>query len=71
MTRRSFELLWPLVSPGGWYVIEDWQVGLPSYPGDDSMLRAVQDLLLLLEKGTDVDSVTFRYGMAMVRKAAT
>ena len=31
-TRAAFEMLWPMVSPGGFYVIEDWFIGLPLWP---------------------------------------
>lgn len=26
LSRVTFRLLWPLVAPGGWYVLEDWPV---------------------------------------------
>jgi hypothetical protein len=32
LTQASFDLLWPLVAPGGFYVIEDWFIGLPLWP---------------------------------------
>jgi len=32
LTRASFGLLWPLVAPGGFYVIEDWWIGSPLWP---------------------------------------
>ena len=62
-------LLWPLLAPGGYYVIEDWMVGLPDWPGfGDSMLLAAQGLLTLLTKDGDVEDITFRYGLAVIRK---
>ena len=67
-TAAAFLLLWPLISPGGYYVIEDWQVAL-GWPGwDGSMLDAVQGLLPLLTEHSDVEDNTYRYGMAVVRK---
>lgn len=30
-TMASFQALWPLVEPGGWYVVEDWDASL-RYP---------------------------------------
>lgn len=69
LTERSFELLWPQVAAGGFYVIEDWQVAFWPKWGDDSMLRAVSKLLLLLDRPDgEAESVTYRHGMAVVRK---
>ena len=98
-TRATFGLLWPLVAPGGFYVIEDWFIGSPLWPStgfwggapvgsaaavasyDPDLLRVVQDLVLLLDKpypgagapgpltASEAESVTFKYGMAIVRKA--
>jgi hypothetical protein len=70
LTVATMRLLWPLVAPGGFYVIEDWMVGL-GWPGhDDSMLLAVQGLLPLLTKDGDVEDITYRYGLAVLRKRA-
>jgi 8-demethyl-8-alpha-L-rhamnosyltetracenomycin-C 2'-O-methyltransferase/8-demethyl-8-(2-methoxy-alpha-L-rhamnosyl)tetracenomycin-C 3'-O-methyltransferase len=70
LTTETFRLLWPLIAPGGFYVIEDWMVGL-SWPGyDTSMLETVQGLLPLLTKDSDVEDITCRYGLAAVRKKA-
>ena len=72
LTRRTWELLWPLVVPGGWYVVEDWFVGFgnhPLFPGDHSMLRTAESFLqLLAAPGGEVESVTYRYGMIILRK---
>lgn len=100
LTRASFGLLWPLVSPGGFYVIEDWFIGLPLWPStgcwdgaprgsaavagsyDPELLHTVQDLVTLLDKpycgagapgpfrDSEAESVTFRYGLAIVQKTA-
>lgn len=68
LTVATMRLLWPLLRPGGFYVIEDWMVGL-GWPGfDDSMLLAVQGLLTLLTRGGDVEDITYRYGLAVIRK---
>ena len=79
--RRSFALLWPLVAPGGFYVVEDWQVSLrgSERPGEDwgdcwgdGMLKAVQCFLALLDFPDSVcESVEYRYGLAIVKKRAT
>lgn len=71
LTRATFGLLWPLVAPGGFYVVEDWQTGLDSWAGTGpGMLHAVQRFLELLDKGSDVEEITCRYGMAVLRKKA-
>jgi 8-demethyl-8-alpha-L-rhamnosyltetracenomycin-C 2'-O-methyltransferase/8-demethyl-8-(2-methoxy-alpha-L-rhamnosyl)tetracenomycin-C 3'-O-methyltransferase len=70
LTTATFRLLWPLVAPGGFYVIEDWMVGLPHvWPEHGtSMLTCVQGLLPLLTRGSDVEDITCRYGLAVLRK---
>ncbi len=99
LTAATFTMLWPLVAPGGFYVIEDWFLGLPLWPStgcwggaprgsdavaasyDPGMLAMVQGLLTMLDepyrgapetralpRGTDVESVTCRYGLAVVKK---
>ena len=99
-TAATFGLLWPLVAPDGYYVIEDWFLGLPLWLTtgcwntgpragspeidacyDPGMLRMVQDLLEPLDepfrgacntsgmpRETEVESVTYRYGLAIVHK---
>jgi hypothetical protein len=73
LTRITWELLWPLVRPGGWYVIEDWFVGYGNHPlhaGDHSMMRTAESFLALFtEPGGEVESVEYRYGLIIVRKA--
>lgn len=95
LTRAAYGLLWPIVAPGGFYVIEDWFIGLPSWnitqtlipgghraPYDPDLLQLVQDLLLRLDRPypgweetarqpgwSDVESVSCRYGMVIVRKS--
>lgn len=100
ITAETFDMLWPLVAPGGYYVIEDWFFGLPLWPStghwggaprgssaiadsyDPEMLGFIQRLLLRLDKPyrgpgetpvqparDDVDSVSCRYGLAVVHKA--
>ncbi|MGO9216566.1 MAG: hypothetical protein ACLP5E_02145 [Streptosporangiaceae bacterium] len=75
LTRATLDLLWPLVAPGGFYVIEDWQIGLPSWRlhGDghdygDGMLQMAASLLPLLDRGGDADEITYRYGLVILRK---
>jgi hypothetical protein len=75
MTRRTFDLLWPLVTPGGYYVVEDWFVGFGKhwqFRGDHTMLDTARSFLGLLEEpGGETESVTYRYGMIIIRKAVT
>jgi hypothetical protein len=80
VVRRSFALLWPSVRPGGFYVVEDWQVSLrpAERPGEtwgqpwgDGMLKAVQTFLALLDfPDSECESVEYRYGLAIVKKRA-
>jgi Methyltransferase domain len=74
LTRRTFELLWPLVAPGRWYVIEDWQVGFDGIGWDvfdDSMLTLARGLLdALNHPDGEVAEVTYRFGMILLRKRA-
>lgn len=70
-TAATHKLLWPLITPGGFYVIEDWMVGLSGWPGyDGSMLVTAQELLRLLTHDSDVEDITYRYGLAVIRKRA-
>lgn len=71
LTRATFDLLWPLTAPGGFYVVEDWTVGLPgAWPEyGSSMLETAQSFLLLLGQGSDLESVEYRGGMVILRKA--
>jgi hypothetical protein len=68
LTVATLRLLWPLLAPGGFYVVEDWMVGL-GWPGyDDSMLVMAQGLLESLTRDGDVEEITYRYGLAVLRK---
>jgi hypothetical protein len=70
LTVATLRLLWPLLRPGGFYVIEDWMVGLPHIWPEygDSMLLTAQGLLTLLTRDGDVEDITYRYGLAVLRK---
>ena len=75
-TATSFNLLWPLVQPGGYYVVEDWAVALRDDPHwgkqagwGDSMLRCAESFLpLLSHRDGEVDSITYRYGLIILHK---
>ena len=68
-TAATFALLWPLVSPGGYYVIEDWMVAL-GWPGWDTAACWTRWRgCCPCSPGTwDVEEVTYRYGLAVARK---
>jgi hypothetical protein len=75
LTKASWEMLWPIVRPGGFYVIEDWELGFPSSPlhyafGDANVVMAKNFIDLLDYPGKqDIDSIEYRYGMIVLRKA--
>lgn len=55
LSQVTFRLLWPLVRPGGWYVLEDWPVAFldpwkdSGRFGGDAMLRLAQSWVRDLE----------------------
>jgi len=79
LTRRTWELLWPLVVPGGVYVVEDWFVGFGKhhlFPDDHTMLDTARSFLDLLDRpgngkllSGQLESAEYRYGMIILRKA--
>ena len=71
LTAAALVLLWPLVAPGGFYVIEDWFTGFADYSGpckSPAMLTLARSLLERLHRDSDTESVSYRYGMAIIRK---
>lgn len=69
-TRASFGMLWPLVSPGGYYVIEDWFMALDR--PDEVFLSSVTDLTrLLASRSAECDWVHYQWGLAIAHKAGT
>ncbi len=75
-TEASWEMLWSLVRSGGYYIIEDWFVGIPgnNWHGmyGTSMLEFAQKLLTYLSPPGryDIDSIEYKYGLIIVRKLA-
>jgi hypothetical protein len=63
-TARTFELLWPLVASGGWYVIEDTWFS-PEFAESVAGLTR-----LLTDREGECESVHFRWGLAIVHKRA-
>lgn len=85
LTAKSFELLWPLVRKGGWYVIEDWHLGyLPywreEYNTQDSMLQLATKILSMfgqqanrypgIEPG-EVDEIRYLWGKIIIHKSTS
>ena len=70
-TLRSLRLLWPLVIPGGWYVIEDWGVAFrhraPMY--EPEMLDVARDLIIWFgNPNPSVASITYKPGLIILEK---
>jgi len=71
LTARTFGHLWPLVRPGGYYVIEDWFVGWwEGQEGTYSMLDLARGMLEFLRGESGAEEVRYRYGLIIIRKAA-
>jgi hypothetical protein len=74
LTRRSWELLWPLVKPGRWYVIEDWHVAFPPWQYGTSMLATAQGFLPIVGNPSHtvygLESAEYRRGLIVLQKAA-
>jgi hypothetical protein len=82
LSQRTFDNLWPVVVPGGWYVLEDWGVGvrgnLPYYGcyEGESMLQLAQSMLAQAGRAPwrgDADIAEFRgrASIIAVRKAGS
>jgi 23S rRNA U2552 (ribose-2'-O)-methylase RlmE/FtsJ len=71
LTYKAFLHLWPLVVPGGYYVIEDWLVGFPRWSNfDDSMVHVAMMLLNEFDpdQESDVHFITYQAGLVVIRK---
>jgi len=69
LSRRTWELLWPLVVPGGYYVMEDWQVSFWGPPWDQSMLHTAESFLRELSKPDGaVEYIEYRHGRVILKK---
>ncbi len=72
LTAATYALLWPLVKPGGYYVVEDWadpwvspEVGVAD-PADP-LVNYVPALITALRDGAA--SVTYTYeGLVIIRR---
>lgn len=79
LSVQTFGLLWPLVMPGGWYVLEDYGVGIPgNYPfygnyEGNSMLALAQEFVARAGRyswraDSDVEEFRGRTGIIAIRK---
>jgi predicted O-methyltransferase YrrM len=72
LTRRSFNMLFPLLRPGGLYVIEDWGWGHVPFPRErrgPSLAKLVLQLVLSLPYADGlIDDVTVNRYWAVVRR---
>ena len=80
----TWSLLWPLVAPGGWYVLEDYGVGVPGnepyfgvpcYNGT-SMLDLAQEFVSRSARyswrpGADIEEFRGRSSIIAIRKKAS
>lgn len=66
-TATTFRNLWPKVTSGGLYVIEDWNHanGICA-----SLARELPGLFLDPGADNDLDSITYRHGMIILRRKA-
>jgi predicted O-methyltransferase YrrM len=70
-TRRSFEILFPLLRPGGVYVIEDWTAGeRPDFQSPEGPIaRVIHELIDQLGTGVwPIRSIDVRPGCVMISK---
>jgi hypothetical protein len=71
-SRLTLRHLWPVVRPGGYYVVEDWFYGWhEGQAGKYNMVDFAKELLDLLHgsPGQEVEEIRYRYGMAILKKA--
>ena len=78
LTAATFAQLWPLVRPGGFYVVEDWadpwvSPHLPRWPdvdpslAGDELVDYVPSLIAALRDGADQVTYTFE-GLVIIRR---
>jgi hypothetical protein len=76
-TRSSFEFLFPLLSPGGLYIIEDWSwAHHPSYQAMDApfaeepaLTNLLLEQILMLASTRLISEIRIRHFLYVIRKA--
>jgi predicted O-methyltransferase YrrM len=76
LTRRSFEILFPRLSPGGTYVIEDWAWAHspnmpPQWANNEPLTNLVFDLVMLQGSSRLISEIRVLKPVCVVRKSAT
>jgi len=77
LTRRSFELLFPLLQPGGAYIVEDWAwAHNPGYQGDgapfanrEALTNLLFEQILLMASTSQIAEITVSKPLYIIRKA--
>lgn len=78
LTRKSFLILFPMLQPGGMYIIEDWAWSHregsqdPSHPwyGRPALTNLVFELIVELAGNRDIDEVSVNNNMVKIRKSS-
>lgn len=72
LSAATFKMLWPLVKSGGYYVLEDWQVGQPhwspNHTYDPGMLVVARSFIDYIEPEGNAECIEYRHGMVLVKK---
>lgn len=77
LTRDSFKILFPLLQPGGVYIIEDWRWSLipqsqtKAHPwfGNKSLVNLVFDLIVEIGGNNSIESMHVDRNMVIIRKS--
>jgi hypothetical protein len=71
-SRASFEILYPRLRPGGWYVIEDWawaHLPLAIWPEEPSLAGLIFELQLVMCSNPDkIEDIIVKRDMVLIRK---
>lgn len=70
-SRASFEILYPRLKPGGWYIIEDWAWGhvqLPIWPEEDSLAGLIFELQLAMASSQIIERIVVHPYMVFLKK---
>jgi len=77
LTRRSFEILFPLLQPGGLYIIEDWawahnaayQKEDAPFADREALTNLLFEQILLLGSTSGIAEISVRKPMYVIRKS--